>query len=80
MQKQTRLAKADMELIEMAVMRSFSAEAEDISLIHTTSPRIDKLVERGFFDVIPATLSGRRTTGYNLTSKGRQAFSMAAGA
>lgn len=80
MQKQIRLAKADMEIIEMAVMRSFSAEAEDISLIHTTSPRMEKLVARGYFDVISPELSGRRTTGYNLTGKGRQAFSMAAGA
>ncbi|MEY8772985.1 hypothetical protein AB6T85_21470 [Erwinia sp. ACCC 02193] len=80
MAKQIRLAKADMELIEKAVMCGMSADAGEIALIHTNSPRIEKLVANGLFDVISPKLSGRRTTGYNLTLKGREAFTRAAGA
>ncbi|MCZ4061198.1 hypothetical protein O3W44_22520 [Pantoea sp. LMR881] len=77
MSKAIRLAKADMELIEKAVMRSASDINADLSLIHTTSPRMGKLVDHGFFDAISPELSGRRTTGYNLTQKGRNAFAQA---
>lgn len=80
MPKKIRLAKADIELIEKAVMRGLSEEAGEITLIHTSSPRIEKLVTNGLFDAIPPKLSGRRSMGYNLTQKGREAFTRVASA
>ena len=73
-----RLAKADFSLIEKAIVRDMendvSHHGDSFSMIHTTDTRIEKLVAAGLFEAIAPATSGRRSTGYALTSKGRAAF------
>ena len=79
-----KLPKADIILIELAMQRDLlndvSENAETFSLIHTSSPRIEKLVANGFFEAIPPSVSGRRSMGYALTHKGRAAYTQSSGA